>query len=325
MRNFHVPELSAGEIRIRVETAGICGSDLHFYRSSPEELGQRREVIIGHEPCGVVDTVGHGVKRFQAGDRAVVKHTLGCGRCEHCLSGATVLCTEMIGMAAAGHGRNAQYFTMPEEACWPLPEFFSFIACTGATAYGALRKLHPSGRDSLVVFGLGPVGLSGLLIAKALGARVIAVDILPERLTLARELGADETVNATEWSTVQAIRSRSDDRGADMVLETSGAPQAQSDALDCLAARGKAAYVGIDPEATQSISPQSFNHREVTLFGSMVLPLSLVPEFMQFMSEKDIHFDTLVTEKIPLEETPEAMARFERGAVGKYIIEPNNF
>jgi hypothetical protein len=96
-----LPEPEPGQIRVKVMTAGICGSDLHFYNDTPEHLGIRRGVVIGHEPSVIVDKLGAGVDTFSVEDRVTVNHTLGCGRCEYCMESATVLCDEFIGMAAA--------------------------------------------------------------------------------------------------------------------------------------------------------------------------------------------------------------------------------
>ncbi len=325
VREFPLSKPGAGEILIKVKAAGICGSDLHFYRSTPEKLGIRRGVVIGHEPSGVVDAIGHGVTRFHPGDRIAVNHTLGCGFCEYCLSGETVLCSEALGIAASGYGGDTEYMLMPARNCFHLPDELSciegaFIGCTGATAYNALRKLAPSGRSTLAIFGLGPVGLSALLIGNALGAAVVGIDIVPERMAMAKELGAADVVNAADTDAVDAIRSLTRGRGADLVFETSGAPAAQSQAVDVVCPRGKVAFVGMG-KGEKSICPEQFLDKQAMLFGSKVMPAHLYAEMTRFMLDNDVRFEKLVTHRVALEDGPSAFAEFDSGAAGKFVFD----
>ena len=325
IREFDISDPGPREVLLRIEAAGICGSDLHFYQSTPEVLGIRRGVVIGHEPSGVIEAVGSCVEHLQIGDRVTVNHTLGCGHCEYCRAGATVLCAENLGIAASGYGGDAEYTLMPAGNCLPLPDALSFIegtflACTGATAYNALRKLGTSGRDRLVIVGLGPVGLSGVIVGRAMGATVYGVDLIPERLALAKSLGANEVMNATKVDTVTAIRALTDGRGVELAFETSGTANGQSDAVDVLRPRGKAAFVGIG-EHGKSIEPAQFLHKEATLYGSKVMPASVYQEMVRFMFRQNVRFEPIVTHRVPLIEGPAAFAEFNAGAAGKFILE----
>jgi propanol-preferring alcohol dehydrogenase len=316
-----------GQVLVRILAAGICGSDLHFYRSTPAELGIRKGVVIGHEPSGIVESVGPGVTGFAPDDRVTVNHTLGCGQCEYCAAGETVLCTEDLGIAASGYGGDADFIILPADACFHLPPELSFIegafiACTGATAYSALRKLNPSGRTTIAIFGMGPVGLSALILAKALGARVFTTDLLTDRLNMAADLGADEIVDASAVNAVDALRSLSSDgRGVELALETSGSSAGQSDAVDALRPHGKVAFVGLGKGAA-SISPEQFIHKEATLIGSKVLSSPLIWEMTQFMVERNVRFEPIVTHRVPLAQGPQAFAQFDAGSAGKFVIVP---
>ncbi len=326
VRTFAMPEPGPGEVRVLVQAAGICGSDLHFYRSSPAELGIRRGVVIGHEPSGIVEAVGPGVTRFQPGDRITVNHTLGCGQCAYCSAGEPVLCAEDQGIAAAGFGGDADVIVLPAHTCFHLPPELSFVegaflACTGATAYGALRKLGPSGRSTLAIFGMGPVGLSAVVVGKALGARVVALDPLPARLAMASTLGADEVIDVSAVRAPAALRALTDGRGVELALETSGSTTGQSDAVDALRPKGKAAFVGLS-DGRKSISPEQFLHKEATLIGSKVLSAPLYWELTRFMIERNVRFEPIVTQRMALADGPAAFARFDAGAPGKFVLEP---
>jgi D-arabinose 1-dehydrogenase-like Zn-dependent alcohol dehydrogenase len=205
------PDPGSGEVVLEIKASGMCGSDLKFYRASKtggaQALGLGKlegPVIAGHEPCGVVAAVGPGVAPAQAplGARVMVHHYKGCGVCEHCRSGWAQLCRAgIVVYGATGHGAHAPLMKVPASTLVPLPDALSFetgaaISCGTGTAYGALRRMNLSGRDTVAIFGQGPVGLSATQLAAAMGARVIALDISPERLARAKEFGADAMVHA---------------------------------------------------------------------------------------------------------------------------------
>ena len=211
IREFPDPTPGPGEVVIAMKASGMCGSDLHPYRASrkggaAQSLGlggQGGPVIAGHEPCGVVAARGPGVSEAEApiGQRVMNHHYKGCGLCKHCRTGWAQLCPHGITVyGMTGHGGHAQYMTAPAFTLVPLPEELSFaegaaVSCGTGTAWGALKRLGVSGRDTVAIFGQGPVGLSGTMLGAAMGARIIAIDVAPERLALARELGADEVID----------------------------------------------------------------------------------------------------------------------------------
>ncbi len=148
-------------------------------------------VIAGHEPCGIVAAVGPGVPEVQAkiGQRVMVHHYKGCTVCNHCRSGWSQLCQEVPVKVYGNnaHGGHAKYLKVPAFTLVPLLDELSFtsgaaISCGTGTAYGALRRIRLSGNDTIAIFGQGPVGLSATQLAKAMGARVIALDVSEERL-----------------------------------------------------------------------------------------------------------------------------------------------
>src|SRR5215813_13919264 len=208
VRGFPDPAPGAGEVVLAIKASGMCGSDLHPYRAAGNAAaglglgGGGTSVIGGHEPCGVVAAVGAGVDPGLVGQRVMNHHYKGCGRCKHCRLGWSQLCRSGITVyGMTGHGAHAPFMKVPAFTLVPLPDELSFeegaaISCGTGTAYGALSRIDVSGRDTLAVFGQGPVGLSATMLGRAMGARVIAVDISNERLDLAREFGADEVVNS---------------------------------------------------------------------------------------------------------------------------------
>jgi len=160
-----------------MQVTGICGSDLHVYRRGADDFAEVPPRIVGHEPSGVVHQVGDGVQRIRVGDRVCVNHYLGCEQCGFCASGYFQWCAEARGYGGPIDGSHGDHILTDERNCVVLPNSVSFtdgafVACAGGTAYSAMCKLGVSGHQTVVVMGLGPVGLSGVLLAKALGGRV---------------------------------------------------------------------------------------------------------------------------------------------------------
>jgi threonine dehydrogenase-like Zn-dependent dehydrogenase len=322
---FPDPEPGPGEVRVKMMATGICGSDLHTYRISPDDLRKRSPGILGHEPCGVVDQLGIGVTRVQEGQRVTVYHRLGCGHCPQCAAGRLMTCPEWRGYGGAVNGSFADYVLADERNCIPLPDSASFIdgafiACPAGTAYSALHKLDARAGGCLVVMGLGPVGLSAVPLAKAMGAEVIGVDLIPERLDLGRKLGADLTIDAGGGDPVDAIREHTGGAGAAMAFETSGNPKGREGAVRCLGLQGRAAFVGVG-NSDKVISPGDLIARELTLMGSCCLPLQMAWELVEFFEKHEISMVEAVTHRFPLEDAPEALRVFDEGHTGKVVFE----
>ncbi|MDQ3896722.1 MAG: alcohol dehydrogenase catalytic domain-containing protein, partial [Actinomycetota bacterium] len=200
IRDVPDPTPGPGQVVVAVRASSICGSDLRaIYR---EHLGTGPEaycdVVAGHEPCGEIVATGPGTKRFAVGDRVALYHIAGCGLCPDCRAGYMVSCTSPL-RAAYGwqrDGGHADYLLAEESTCVPLLEPLTWedgacVACGFGTAYQALRRAGVSGRDAVLVVGLGPVGLAAGLLAKALGAtQVIGTDPVESRGELALSLGA---------------------------------------------------------------------------------------------------------------------------------------
>ena len=197
LRDFPDPTPGPRDVVLEIKASGMCGSDLHNYRATPQPGGavtggiKRAEgVIAGHEPCGVVVAVGTGVAPSEAkvGQRVMDHHYDGCGNCKHCRGGWTQMCLEGTTVyGSGGHGGHARYMKVPVHTLVPLPDALSFvtgaaISCGTGTAYGALRRIGLQGGETIAIFGQGPVGLSATQLAVAMGARVIALDVSPDML-----------------------------------------------------------------------------------------------------------------------------------------------
>ncbi len=324
VREFPKPVPGPGEALVEMKSAGLCGSDLHKYRSSRAWAQERQGMIAGHEPAGVIAEVGHGVDNVSVGDRVSVYHSLGCGHCPHCLSGEPVFCAEEGAFGRTRDGCHADFMLAPARHCLPLPEDFSFdvgamLACTACTAFAAVHKLLASAPDSVAVFGLGPVGLTALLMAQALGCRGIGVEVNAYRLELAKRLGCNALVDAREVDTVEALMDLTDGQGAAGVLECSGNAVARTQTAAAAARRGHIIIVGMG--AAEVIFDQSkVLSKELTIQGNAVFSMRTYFEAVEFLQSHHLPLDDMVTHRFAIAQAPQAFTLFDSGDTGKVVF-----
>ena len=331
---FPDPTPGPGEVVLEMKASGMCGSDLHQYRRSktvPRASGipaSSEPVIAGHEPCGVVVAVGPGVTAAEAkvGDRVMVHHYQGCTQCSHCRSGWQQLCQEVPVKVYGNnaHGGHARYLKVPANTMVPLPESLSFsagaaIACGSGTAYGALRRMNISGRDTIAIFGQGPVGLAGTQFAKAMGARVIALDTNAQRLERAREFGADQVIDPGSNDPVAAIKDLTHGRYADLTLDTSSNPDARLNAIKSTKVWGTMCFVGEGGDVKIDVSPHLLR-RQLTLVASWTFSNIIQAECARFCIERKVDVDRLFTHRWKLDQAEEAYKQFDRQSDGKGVF-----
>ncbi len=331
------PTPGPGEVVLEIKASGMCGSDLKFYRAvgGPASLGFKASagpVVAGHEPCGVVVAVGPGVNTQQAfvGMRAMVHHYRGCGVCPQCSTGWMQLCDEGVKevYGVTGHGAHARYMKCPARTLVELPESLSFetgaaISCGTGTAWGALQRLGLMGQHTIAIFGQGPVGLSATQLAASMGARVIALDVSPERLQRAKDFGAAETINpASTEDVVGAIKALTHGLGAHLSLDASSSADARAQAVRCVRTWGKACFVGEGGSVSLDVSPDLLR-RQVTLIGSWTFSTVGQGECAQFVADRGIAVDKLFTHRWKLEQGKEAYALFDQQSSGKGVILPS--
>ena len=324
VQDFENPVPGFGEVVVQMKASGLCGSDLHLYRQTAEQRAGN-STIPGHEPSGIVVALGPGVQHIQVGDRVSVYHYRGCGHCKQCLSGHIMWCPERRGYGGPIHGADADLLLTDERNCLPLPDSLSFgagalMACAAGTGFSSISKLGLSGQDTVAIFGQGPVGLCGLLVAKAMGARVIGIDPIPERRALALDLGANEAIDPGEGAVLERIRDLTRGEGADCAFETSGSAAGQNGAVECLRLGGRAVFVGFGAR-DKTLNSRQFIGRQLTLMGSFVLPIHRYYDMLDLILTHKLPLDEMVTHRFSIEQAPEAFALFDQGHTGKVILE----
>ena len=325
VRDSPKPEPGTGEVLIRVKASAICRSDLSLYHGTSvfgkEATGT---IIVGHEPCGVVETVGPGVDYIQAGDRVAVHLAISCGQCGTCKAGFFQHCSKFKCLGFDVHGSDAEFLVVPERNCLKIPDEMSYIGgalSTDAigTLYSAQKRLGISGSDTVAVFGVGPMGGAGVLVAKARGARVYALDVSESRLGWAKHLGADEVIDVSQTDPVATLHELTQGRGVSVAIDCSGSAVAENQAIDSVAANGHVGLVGGCTEATFNPREQ-FIRKQLTVIGNWYFNIGLYDEITTFILENDIPVEELVTHRYRLEDAEEAFVAFDEGRTGKVVF-----
>ncbi len=252
-----VPEIGPGELLLRVEASGICGSDvMEWYRV------QRAPLVLGHEVAGAVVQVGEGVDRFTEGDRLVVTHHVPCNACHYCLSGHHTVC-ETLRVTNFEPGGFSEFLRLPainvDRGVFPVPDGLAYeeasVAEPLACVYRGQRRANLQPGQSVLVLGSGLAGLLHINLARALGAgKIVATDLVDYRLQAAKRLGADFAFSATDDIPAR-FREVNDGRLADLVIVSTGARPALSQALESVDRGGTVLFFApTEPGVTVPIS-----------------------------------------------------------------------
>jgi L-iditol 2-dehydrogenase len=241
-----------GELLVKVKAIGLCGSDLHWWADGRIHYGTAKyPQVLGHEPVGEVVEIGRGVQGVHAGDLVSLEPSITCGHCEYCLAGRHNLCVTsrfMGGPDAQGFLRD--FAIVPAHNADPVPEGLSVHEATlmePVAVWIHVYELAPVRmQQTVAVMGCGSIGLLGIAMAKAAGAKqVLACDRVPHRLELARRMGADVVMNLREDDFLDAVRQRTGGLGADCVYDAAGAPETISLSFSCARPGGRVVLVGI--------------------------------------------------------------------------------
>lgn len=328
MREYVAPAPGHGQALVRMKASSLCGSDLRaIYRPHDQGTGPEayRGVIAGHEPCGVVEEVGPGVRRFKRGDRVVIYHIAGCGVCRACRGGWMISCSSPD-RAAYGwqrDGGHAPFLLAEERTLVPLPDELSYldgamVACGLGTAYAACLRGEVSGRDRVLITGLGPVGIGTAMLCKALGAEVVGVEAIPERRELAERLDLGEVVTPGD-GLLPALMERTGGHGFEVAIDCSGAAAARHTCLEAAREWGRVVLVGEGGTVEFAPSPLLI-HKQLTLHGSWVCSLPQMEELVELLVRWDLRPEAMVTHRFTLEQAREAYETFDGGHTGKVAI-----
>ena len=349
VREVDVAKPRAGEVLVRMAVGGICHSDLHVMTG---HLNAPIPSILGHEGAGTVVETGAGVTSVRPGDNVIPLWRLSCGECEYCTLARPALCA--VGMKIRSTGRLldgssrfsldgseikhflgvstfSEYTVILEKALVKVPKDIplqqaALLGCAVITGIGAVMnaaRVQPG--SQVAVYGSGGVGLNVIQGAALAGAeKIIAVDLLDNKLEMARQFGATHTVNASSGDPVEQVRSLTGQRGVDYAFEVIGLPQTVRQAFDSLAKRGEAIVLGVTPletEVSVPIMPLIFEEKVLkgSVYGSS-RPRIDIPKLMNLYRAGKLKLDELVTRTFSFDEINEAYAALERGEVARTVV-----
>ncbi len=305
-----------GEVVIETAVSAICGSELHSYRGDGSQQGNS-----GHEAVGTVIEIGEGVSRLKVGQRVGVSAIAGCGNCSYCEKGQYTWCPHR----KFYRSMHAERFLASANACYPLPDDLSWEAGVLITGDGLGVPYHTSTKIAspdvriVAVFGVGPIGLGNVLMQAHLGRRVIAIDIIPERLEAAKQLGAGNVVNARECDPVEHVRMLSDGAGADVCIEAAGRPETARACFHAVRTAGTVVFNG--EQGALPISPSDqFIRRDITAVGAWFYHFSEIGRMLE-LYRNGLPVVDLISHRYPFIEARAAFERFSSGRSSKVLLD----
>ena len=319
VEDVSAPALEPGQVRVKVEASGLCHTDIHAAHGD-WPVKPSPPFIPGHEGVGIVTELGPGVTEVEVGDR-VAMPWLGyaCGTCDHCVSGWETLCMEQKNMGYGIDGGFGEYAVAYARYVVKVPEGVdpfdaAPLTCAGVTTYKAVKVAGTRSSDLVAVFGVGGLGHLAIQYARIAGGRVIAVDLLDDKLALARELGAEFTINATKEDPVEAIQRLG---GADQAISLAVSPKAFEQAYRTLRRGGKLVFVALpaDNHITLPIFETVLNG--ITIVGSIVGTRTDLREVFELHKAGKTR---VIREIRALDTVNESIADVEAGRVAARIV-----
>ena len=319
------PEPGPGEVRVRVAACGVCHTDLHYLDHGTPTF-RPPPLILGHEASGRIAAVGPGVEGWREGDRVLLPAVLTCGSCRFCRLGRENICANMRMFGNHVDGAYAEYVVAPARDVFRLPEAIPLeegcvIADAFSTPFHAVRnraRVRPG--DTVAVFGVGGVGLNVVQIATLAGAQVIAVDALPERLALARRLGAVETIDVADGPPERRIRALTGG-GVDIAFEAVGKGATLEAACGALRRGGRLCVIGFSSESPAWPASRIMFH-EIEIVGSLGCRPVDYPPLIELVAAGRLQLAPLVTGRFPLERVNDALDACRQGVGVRNLVLP---
>jgi alcohol dehydrogenase, propanol-preferring len=314
-----IPQPGPGEILVRIETSGLCHTDIHAAHGD-WPVKPNPPFIPGHEGVGIVERLGEGVTEVVVGDRVALPWLgYACGACEYCTTGWETLCEKQRNTGYSIDGGYAEYATASAKYVAKVPDGVdpldaAPLTCAGVTTYKAVKVSGARPASLVAVFGIGGLGHLAVQYAKIFGASVVAVDVVDDKLELARELGADYTVNALAEDPVAAIKALG---GADAAISVAVAPKAFEQAYGSLRRGGTLVFVALPADNSVRLPIFETVLNGITIVGSIVGTRSDLAEVFRLHA---LGRTRVVRETRALDEVNECFEQVEKGQVKARLV-----
>jgi L-iditol 2-dehydrogenase len=308
VRDVPEPAPGPGEVKIQIAACGVCGTDIHVFHDT---FPYWPPVILGHEFTGTIVELGPDCKHFAAGERVVAEpHTRACGVCPLCRTGNIQICPEKRSPGWGIDGGMTQYICYPEKLLHRIPDDMTWdqAAVVEPTANAVTDLIERTGvmaGDFVVVQGPGPIGLMAAMVARAAGAREVAVIGAPGdaamRLAKARELGFEKTINIGEADPVEAVLDMTGGRGADVVVECSGAPKAIPVTVDLVRKMGKICVIGLTGNRDVALPWDKFSFKVAEVVFNLSTRYTAWDRSISLIHSGAVPAEKLITHREPIE------------------------
>ena len=317
MELLDVPEPGApgpGEVVLRPEVVGVCGSDVHlFHGDLGDDVFPR---IQGHEISAVIDSLGPGNDHVRVGERVAVWPVLACGRCYACRIGRENVCANIAIIGAHVDGALQERLVVPASQVFAVgdmaPAVTAFVEPTSIGVRTVVRA-RVSAEDRVVVLGAGPIGQAVCLAGSDLGAAVLMADVVPERLEHARAMGADEVVCGDAAAVADQVRGWAGADGVAVLVETTGVPAVVRTAFDVMAPTGRLVLVALSHHEV-SLPLMDFPIRELDVLGVSCCNPAEFGTAVDLVRRNQDAVARLITDEFPFERAPEALRYVDRGS-----------
>ncbi|MHC4062920.1 MAG: zinc-binding dehydrogenase [Planctomycetota bacterium] len=321
-----VPEITAGQILVKVAACGVCHTDLHYIDHGVPTF-KKPPIVLGHEASGVVEKAGAEVTNVKQGQAVLIPAVLTCGHCTMCRTGHENVCANMQMLGNHLDGAYAEYVAVPAKDVLPLPESIplqeaSVIADAISTPYHAVKnraRVQPG--DTVAIFGCGGVGINAVQLAAAAGGYVIAVDINERKLQWAAEFGAAKTINVSQVERVDKEIKKLTGGGADIAMEIIGNPRTIEQAFESVRVGGRLCVVGYTQEKI-SIVAGKIMFKEIEVVGSLgCRPVDYIP-LIRMVEQGQVNLISQVTHRFGLDELGKAFEVMKEGVSLRSIVVP---
>ena len=325
LRDMPEPTPGHGKVKVEIEYAGICGTDIHIYR---DKYPSCPPVILGHEWSGRVVELGPGVDSVKLGDRVTsIPAEVTCGKCRYCLAGHIYQCKDRLSFGSGVHGAFARYGIVSANRIRLLPDNVSFKAGALteplACCVKAVSLTHIAAGDVVVLSGPGPIGLMTAQLAKLEGATVVLTGTSADkqRLEIGKQLGADLTLNVDQDDVDAIVRDLTHGYGADVILECSGAPAATRSGFQLVRREGKFTQIGLHEEPFQFDFLQILL-KEVNVVASFATVFENWDRTLLLMGQQKVNLEAMVSDVLPLTDWETAWKRIEAREGLKILLTP---
>jgi L-iditol 2-dehydrogenase len=315
VEEIEVPAPKENEVLIKLRAVGLCGSDIHYYEHG--KIGNyvvEKPIILGHEAAGEIVEIGKSVTNFKVGQRVTIEPGATCGVCEYCQSNRYNLCPDVEFLATPPYdGAFCEYVAMRADLVFPIPDNMSYETAALVEPFSvglhAIRRGGLEPNETVLITGMGPIGLLTAAAAKMAGAKtIIGVDLEQNRLDVAKRMGVIYTINLQKDSLEEKVQEYTGGTGVDLAIDASGSPKAVAGGIASVRRGGRVTVVGLSSGDEVPVNMNDIVDNEIDIRGVFRYH-NTYPTAIEILSNGEIDIEQIITDKYSLDETSQAFKK----------------